>query len=318
MRTLPIAIACLSLLTLGCRAAMNNNITLLERDLRLQEDEIYHLQACLEDAQAAREATIRENEALKQELTEAPGIGGGASAAPDADLTPPAVDLPGSRSPARSREVPDLQPPSIELPEPSDAPQVELPPAGDGAAVSQAPPTQLVINSRLTGGMDRDGHDGDEGILVVFEPRDAAGKLVKWPGKVSVVAMDPALEGEASRVARWDFSSDEVTNHYMSTVFGRGLQFELPWPSNPPASRDLVVFVRFTTDDGKKLTAEAKIVVSLPDGAAPGQDRQTKRPSSEQANRKSAPQSRRKDKAPPSDAPRTATRSDRPQWTPYR
>ncbi len=77
-----------------------------------------------------------------------------------------------------------------------------------------APPTQLVINTRLTGGMDRDGHDGDEGILVVFEPRDAAGNLVKWPGKVSVVAMDPALEGERSPRGALEFlerRSDAIT-----------------------------------------------------------------------------------------------------------
>ncbi len=315
MRTLPITIACLALLTLGCKAAMRNDIVLLERDLRLQEDEIYRLQACLDDAQAAREATIRENESLKQELsqgsTSGPGID--TTAPPETNLEPPSVELPGSESPARSRETPDLTPPTIELPEPGEAPQVELPVTEGQTSLSSGPPTELVINTRLTGGLDRDGHEGDEGILVVFEPRDAAGNMVKSPGKVSVVAMDPALEGDAARVARWDFSSDEVTNHYMSTVFGRGLQFELPWPSKPPAASELVVFVRFTTEDGQKLNAEANIKIDTPGGNV--QDRQTKRPASRQADRKSEPREPTPANQRDREAPRTA---GRPEWQPYR
>jgi hypothetical protein len=265
------------LLALGCRA--NNATVLLERDLRWQEDKIYHLQACLEDAEAAREATIRENEALKQELAGAARGGPPGGPGRDESFQPPSVELPGDEAPARGREAPDLAPPVIELPEPSDAPATDAP-GGDAPAANEtsviveSPPTQLVINKRLTGGLDRDGHDGDEGILVVFEPRDAAGHLVKWPGKVSVVAMDPALEGPAARVARWDFASDEVPNHYLSTVFGRGLQFELPWPGNPPAHRELVLFVRFTTDDGRKITTDTKIEIRPPGAAAV--DRQTR------------------------------------------
>lgn len=317
MRTLPLAIACVCLTLAGCRAAMKSDMVLLERDLRLQEDEIYRLQACLDDMCAAREATIRENESLKQELAGASGGGGSRAEEPDRDFRPPSVELPGTGVPPRGREPVDLQPPTIELPEPTDAPQVELPPESGQSGAVHAPPTQLVINTRLTGGMNRDGREGDEGLLVVFEPRDAAGNLVNWPGKVSVVAMDPSLEGAAARVARWDFSSDEVTNHTMSTVFGRGLQFELPWPSNPPSSRELVVFVRFTTDDGRKLTAETPILIDPPGADAPGQDRQTKRPV-KQARSDGEPKSRVKEPEPRKEVQRTARHSDRPEWKPYR
>ena len=121
-----------------------------------------------------------------------------------------------------------------------------------GAAVGTGKATQLVINKRLTGGLDRDGRNGDEGILVVVEPRDAQGRLVKAPGALSVVVMDPAQEGEAGRVARWDFAAHEVHSHFHSTVFGRGLQFELPWPGEPPKNSALRLFVRFITEDGQE------------------------------------------------------------------
>jgi hypothetical protein len=353
MRTLRFAAICLAVLVAGCRA--NNSTVLLERDLRMQEDKIYQLQACLDDAQAAREATIRENEALKQELAggdRGPGPSG-PPARGGADVTPPSVELPGaetSPTPDSPKEIerPDLAPPTIELPEPGATPPTTTPP-GAGQTIIESPPTQLVINKRLTGGLDRDGHNGDEGILVVFEPRDAAGHLVKWPGKVSVVLMDPSLEGEAARVARWDFSAAEVPGHFLSTVFGRGLQFELPWPAAPPRNRELQLFVRFTTQEGQKLTADTTIEVRPP-GDAPPPDRQTKRSTegrSDDSSKERAPRSRLKARAPSSNAPRAtrapvrtdsaqssadgedaddyreepprqATRPERPQWKPYR
>jgi hypothetical protein len=296
---------CAGLLVLGCRA--DTSTVLLERDLRMQEDKIYHLQGWLDESEAARESTIRENDALKQELEEAsksgfPGTG------PDTDLRAPSVDLPDADTPSY-RDRPDLAPPTIDLPDPSDPPTVEMAPGEAEAIIVESPPTQLVINSRLTGGLDRDGHGGDEGILVVFEPRDAAGHLVRWPGKVSVVLMDPALGGEAARVARWNFSADEVPAHILSTVFGRGLQFELLWPGEPPRHEELVLFVRFTTEEGQRVTSDAKITIRPPDGNEPGFDRQTRRPRGRDAqpsDDRPEPRSRLKARAPSGDTPRAA------------
>jgi hypothetical protein len=312
MRTLPSLTIALAIIVAGCR--VDNATVLLERDLRMQEDKIYQLQACLDDAQAAREATIRENESLKQEL--AGGDRGAGPSGPPAsrpgELQAPSVELPGADTPPDTRKPNDsLQPPTIELPESSDTPPPATP-LGGGQAIVESPPTQLVINKRLTGGLDRDGHNGDEGILVVFEPRDAAGHLVKWPGKVSVVLMDPALEGDAARVARWDFSAEEVPGHFLSTVFGRGLQFELPWPSAPPRNREMQLFVRFTTQEGQKLTADTTIEIRPP-GDAPQGDRQTRRPAERSSAKSPAadrPRSRLKSKTPDSETPR-ATRAPR-------
>src|SRR5262245_59235642 len=66
MRTFKLASCLLALVAFGCRT--DPNTMLLERDLRLQEDKIFHLQAMLEDCCAAREAAARENEDLKRQL----------------------------------------------------------------------------------------------------------------------------------------------------------------------------------------------------------------------------------------------------------
>lgn len=355
MRTLSVVIVGLALMALGCRT--NPNEALLERDLRMQEDRIWHLEGLLDEACAAREATMRENEALKKELAGGDrGAGSEYRSAPDSGpaISAPTIDLPvpDAKEPAKSRggQSAPLEAPTIELPDSSNAPGEEVAPPTEMAA-SNGNPTQIVINSRLTGGLDRDGRNGDEGILVVVDPRDAQGHTTTAAGAVSVVVLDPSAQGEAARVARWDFEANEVPGHFQNTAFGKGLQFQLPWPGEPPKNRDLLLFVRFTRADGKKLNADAKITIRAPSDPT-NLDRQTKtRKSTESASRPSSetrtPRSRLKSQgggAPPrgdstqSEAPawgsssvaeqssderaeepiEQASRSGRPEWKPYR
>ncbi|HEX3725755.1 MAG TPA: hypothetical protein VHV08_05905, partial [Pirellulales bacterium] len=145
----------------------------------MQEDRIYQLQCMLEECQASREAAARENAALKQQL-ETGDRGAGPDSVP-ADIRGPSLDTPEPSRGARPRtraEVPKLEVPSIELPEASDSPPVETTPNPPSSSIRRVQPTQIVINKKLTGGLDRDGRNGDDGLLVVVEPRDAAGNLV--------------------------------------------------------------------------------------------------------------------------------------------
>ncbi len=355
MRTLSLALCALALFAVGCRT--NPNQALLEQESRLLEDRVYQLEAMLDDSCAAREATIRENEALKKELAGGDrGPGRDASGSYDG----PSMGAP-SETPGRS-EAPRLEAPTIELPEGSETPPEELPgtpsdapsdapkvgPTGASTAV-EGVPTKLVINKRLTGGLDRDGRNGDEGVLVVVEPRDAQGRLVKTAGDVSIVVMDPALEGAAQRVARWDFAAEEVPGHYQRTPLGEGLRFQLAWPADPPKHSQVQLFVRYTTADGTKINADVPIDVRSPADAG-REDREARNRSSDdsasRALRDRTPSSRLKSsrasaapdslsnesasnldapaasnknsRAAADDSPRQSSRRNRPQWKPFR
>jgi hypothetical protein len=85
------------------------------------------------------------------------------------------------------------------------------------------------------------------------------------PGDVSIVVVDPALEGRASKIARWDFDAEEAAKRVRRNRDGAAMQFELPWPKQPEHS-DLRLFVRFTTYDGRKLEANLPIEVQLAGG----------------------------------------------------
>jgi hypothetical protein len=126
----------------------------------------------------------------------------------------------------------------------------------------------LGLNRRLTGGFDGDGRPGDDGIVVGLELSDVRGRRVEAPADVSVVLLDPALAGEAARVARWDFTATEMAADFRGTGPGRAIQLEMPWPADPPAHGQLYLFVRYTTGDGRRLLAEGPIQIALP-GEAP-------------------------------------------------
>ncbi len=248
---------------------------------------------------------------------------------PEASDTPPDSLLQGDQQP----DVPDVQLPAVPGGDMPNIPGDQMPavPDNSGAAV-EGPPTQLAINRRLTGGLDRDGSNGDEGIMVMVEPRDEQGRLVKSAGAVSVVVMDPSQPGEAARVARWDFQAHEFDEHFKKSTFGRGLQYELRWPGSPPSSHDLMLFVRYTSPDGTKLTSESPLMVRLASDPGPSPGTST----AESQRRSRVPESRLKspeddpprelstpETEPPSRARRPApgprqARDNRPEWKPFR
>jgi hypothetical protein len=210
------------LLSGGCRHA-DLNRELVERELRLQEDELYRLQDEVATREKLLESTRRENATLKRELEQAR-----AGAPMPRDIIPPMPPAPTDTEPDRTPRpdsgVPPAQgvPPVIEIPGGLGGP----PPAGAPADRSSWKSTRgvrrasfespvgssneeervgashdggddqvakIVLNRRLTGGYNADRRLGDEGVIVVVEPRDHRDRLVKRPGEVSVAIIDPAL-----------------------------------------------------------------------------------------------------------------------------
>ncbi len=301
------------LLFCGCGKAAQQQ--LVERELRQQEDRIYQLQDYIHQYQAMLESCRRENLSLKREL----GI-------EDETVEPPS-ELPFRRS---RRPGVELAPPAVEPGEPLDpdampelGPQIEdepgelVTPDETLGERSSGPAEKLVINKLLTGGWSSDPHPGDEGILVVVEPRAADGTLVQAPGELSIMLSDPQQPGPAGRVARWDFNSAETAQAFQKTLLGRGLHFELPWPNQPPETGRLRLDVRVVTPEGKKLFTEADIEVDR--DSAPAEPPLPRRSASAAAG-----WSHRTHPLPASDPPQVARTPERPAtpqrplWKPYR
>lgn len=304
------------LAVLGCRT--DPNITLLEQELRFQEDRIYHLQDCVDQHQASLESCRRENRALRNRL-ESTGGGAEPGAGPvlrSDSTTPPVVELPAEETkPGEASEAPRVPPVPEGIQGPSTLlPPEEVPPGrtvprriGADSTSDSTHVGRIAITRLLTGGYDMDGRPGDEGIATVIEPRDARGRIVAAAAPISVVLIDPALSGEPARVARWDFAADEVAAMHDKTPLGEGIYLEMPWPAAAPRHRRLHLHVRYTTADGRKLEADQEIRVEPP-GESPGWTVAPTKP----PPRRTAVRPRRLRRAA------VATKPKRPIWSPNR
>jgi len=263
----------------GCRHA-DVNRELVERELRLQEDELYRLHDEVAKREKLLESTRRENAALKRDLEQARS---GAAVSPElVPAMPPAPEgEPPTRTPRTPSGIPpgDLAPPVIELPGMDGMPQGEDPPPrsswkssrGVRRASHEAPAddsnanavAKIVLNRRLTGGYNGDERLGDEGIVVVAEPRNEDDRTVKLAGEISVAVVDPALSGKEARVAQWDFAADESMRYFREVAFAQGFYLKLPWTTSRPQHDRLIVFVRYTAADGSRHEASQSILVDL-------------------------------------------------------
>jgi hypothetical protein len=252
-RSLLLLVGSLLLASAGCRSDPAA-IAVLERELRLKEDEIYRLRATVDDLQYCEQSSPQRAD------------GGSASKSPaDADDN--------QSHPKRGPEGPNgIAPPVIQMPSQPDTkvPDVLkgaylLTPTADSRQVAS-----IAIDRALTGGVSADGIPGDQGLLVVVEPRDRAGRTVDAPAEISIVLLDPALkdrDGTALRVARWDFTAAETAALFRRNGARKTIHLTTPWLGDPPAHGNLHLFVRYVTGDGRKLQADTPVVVALPSDA---------------------------------------------------
>ncbi|OHB68668.1 MAG: hypothetical protein A2V70_07100 [Planctomycetes bacterium RBG_13_63_9] len=371
-----VGLACLALA--GCRT--DPNIALLERELRLQEDEIYRLRACVEDYQATLEtyqqrAGGADTESSTPNGRPSRGILGAAAPtqAPTGPTIPPRAEItPGEEiSPdefLRKQRQDDRSEPSEPRPNPSEMDlQIRIPSADEDRDNTDAPAPRPVrpvgpqdkpaqdtsdpetgrtepirpgdssevaavsLNRQRTGGYESDGRPGDDGIAAVVEVQDAEGRRLHAPAAVSVAVIDPAVDGAAARVARWDFTAEDIAQ--MSRAQDRGIRLRMPWPADPPAHSDLRLFVRYTTSDGRNLQADEAIRVELVSGRMAGwvRSEQSARPRqanppgeprqlepSPQVRVPSQPSARTAARATERTSPATAQEPQRPVWSPDR
>jgi hypothetical protein len=368
------------LMTAGCRS--DPAVPILERELRLKEDEIYRLRANLDDMQDCGScqdrsasgrgsdcddsSSRRRRDSNNSAGTKPPQVdvpSQPSNSVPDALKTqgglPPGIDVPkGLQEPSKPLRPKD-GPPGSFLPKRSsdrrvapdageaNGPALEksagrvganagrilmasqpgaaepITPAGDSRRV-----TKIVLNRTLTGGINDGNRSGDQGLLVVAEPRDSSGRTVDAPAEMSVVVLDRALEGDASRIARWDFTAAETAGLFRRAGGSPAIHLTMAWPAEPPVHSRLHLYVRYVTADGHKLEANMPIDVALGSGSVAQSDREDPEPAAAASPAASvpaaAPQSPETPAAqPPSPTPQMATRPDdaksrRPVWSPDR
>jgi hypothetical protein len=285
----------------GCCNYYKNRVNqqLWERELRLQENCIYQLRWQLEDKCRELDAANARNNSLNRQTDVLRDDSHGPNFAP-----PAGVPAPSGTSGGRSTEAPRLPPapklPDIDIGQPFTPGGSNAPPAGSGSSLKKGPelrgPTltqasyttvgpesrrpnempsdrpnpdaeveRIILNPGMTGEVNTSGKPGAGVLNVVIEQRDARGSRVLAPGDISIAVVDPAIEGDAGRIAKWNFEADKIAQYVRRNHDGGSLRFELHWPT-PPEHSDLRLFVRFTTFDGRRLEANLPIEAQVAGG----------------------------------------------------
>lgn len=360
MKPRKLAVLGLMLLAIaGCRT--DPAIPLLERELRIKEDEIYRLRATVEDLQCECQTDSHRDRILDSRPADEPepavsthrrrGSNGSRDTNGANGVSNPGIELPGQPSgrvpdalkspgrplpPASVPDVPDeIRGPSRSSSSSDDGPSFGRAPdvvgsrpgafrtaAGSGSSAVPFTPSadsrhsaSIALDPVRTGGIGPNDGSGDRGLLVVVEPRDAAGRPIDAPAEIHVTALDPALKsmGDAARVGRWNFSPAETAALFRRSGSGCAIHLAMGWAADPPKHNKLDLFVRYVTADGRALEAHQPVEIALP-------GERTARWTPAESPR---PVEQPKAREPREYAPRMATRPvepkpERPVWSPER
>lgn len=126
-----------------------------------------------------------------------------------------------------------------------------------------------------SGVVDRAAGPAKERLRVLIYPVDASGDVVKRAGSLDLVILEPGAKGQpplAKPFGHWSLPADELAMTWLSGLGEYGYVLRLPWPQDkPPTSEAVIVRARFTTLDGRTLSAEAEIPIKQPaPGTGPG------------------------------------------------
>ena len=126
-----------------------------------------------------------------------------------------------------------------------------------------------IVLGRQTGGLDDDGHPGDEALQVLVEPRDQDGHTLKVPGTLVIRAVEITPEGLKKPLSSWEVTGDALRRSWKNGLLTTGYYLVLPWKVCPTNEKVRVV-AEFTLSDGRAFEAEKDVTVRLiPPGHRP-------------------------------------------------
>ena len=181
------------------------------------------------------------------------------------ELKPPTIEegVPSDGGAAPPAKSPQQAPSKEEGPDDLEPPKLDLGGAGDSLSAIPMPSdthvTELHLDPARTGGLQQDDQPGDDGIQLVFQPRNSQHDFVPQPGRVSVVLLD---EESRKRVARWEFTRDDTALALQHARAGEGIELTMPWQESPPTKSNLHLFVRYWLPDGRAVQQDRAITIT--------------------------------------------------------
>ena len=121
---------------------------------------------------------------------------------------------------------------------------------------------KIQISSYLSGGINKDDQPGDDAIVVQFAPYDRDHQPIKRPGKLKLTLIDPLLPVSERKLGSWDVSENECEKQWTRGIGSSGYQISIPLET-PPQHGDLVVELKYTTQDDQTFEASQRLKVVI-------------------------------------------------------
>lgn len=284
-----------------------------QRELRLQEDEIYRLEDCIKEYQGLIRGYRVELEEMKSRLDLA-GDTGAAIDRPTVDRTrsvldppsrdrgplprdvfdepsiddSPGIELPSIDlgEPTESPLPPPIEPPAINSPLPDDSapitpPPIDVPglpagedemlplpadvePLGEAPAWNGGSPEVSMLPDNVLGDASVEGYagqpleSGEATVVALVRPLTTDGKPCKFTGPVSLMLIDPTND---KRLARWDFTPDEIKQSWRPDSRKPTLDLAIVLPDGAPHDKPLELWIRLTDPYQEKVLKRAEVVL---------------------------------------------------------
>ena len=142
-----------------------------------------------------------------------------------------------------------------------------------GSAASNREPIGAPLDQRMTEivfvrpfcvALDLDGESGDEAIRLVLQPRNAAGEFLEQPAELIVSIIDAEALNDSGRIGMWQFTPDQVAGFIRKQGQAKGIHLDLSLREKIPASKKVLVFVRYQTADGRRVENSYEYLFSEP------------------------------------------------------
>lgn len=137
---------------------------------------------------------------------------------------------------------------------------VEVPPREE---VTDFRIVELAFHPTMTRSVDMDEKAGDDGVMMVIQPKNMSGQFIPLKAQLTVLILDPSLPQTQATIGYRKFSEAEVAAKTEPIGARQGIHLQLPWRAgaNPRADR-VIVMVKSTHENGKELVGSRDVVLS--------------------------------------------------------
>jgi hypothetical protein len=121
---------------------------------------------------------------------------------------------------------------------------------------------ELAFHPTLSRAIDMDDRPDDDGLYLVLQPKNERGQMVPIVASLIIFALDPAREGDAAKIGRWEYSAADIEAKLQPIGSEQGIHLRLPWNGPDPSADRVIVFALFKFDNGRQVMGEKEIFIS--------------------------------------------------------